>query len=63
LLGTDQLEIVMDIEALSEKGGTLAVMVDPIEKNTGRFYERYNIIKLPDSDINVYPDQIIRASW
>ncbi|RXF67576.1 GNAT family N-acetyltransferase [Arcticibacter tournemirensis] len=49
--------------ALSEKVGTLAVMVDPIDQSAERFYERYQFIKLPDSNRMFIPIKTIKASW
>ena len=43
--------------------GALAVMVDPIDQSAENFYERYQFIKLPDSDKMFLPIKTIRASW
>lgn len=57
------IEALNQCVELSEKVGTLAVMVDPIDKNAESFYERYNFTKLPDSGKMFIPIKTIRASW
>lgn len=47
---------------LAERLGTLAVMVDPIDKRAESFYARYGFIKLPDSGRMFIHTKTIRAS-
>jgi len=48
---------------LSEKVGTLAVIVDPIDQNAESFYDRYQFINLPDSSRMFIPIKTVKASW
>ncbi len=45
---------------LSKTIGSFAVVVDPIDKNAERFYDKYGFIKLPDSGKMFLPMKTIR---
>jgi GNAT superfamily N-acetyltransferase len=57
------IEALNQCVELSERLGTLAVMVDPIDKNAENFYQRYQFIKLPSSNRMFIPIKTVRASW
>jgi hypothetical protein len=35
---------------ISKEIGSFGIIVDPIDENAERFYEKYDFIKLPDSE-------------
>ena len=45
---------------LSKTIGSFAVVVDPIDKDAERFYDKYGFIKLPDSGKMFLPMRTIR---
>ena len=57
LLLIDSLRRCCDI---SESLGTYAVIVDPLDKEAERFYEKYGFIKLPDSGKMFLPMKTIK---
>ncbi|MET4081616.1 putative GNAT family N-acyltransferase [Pedobacter sp. UYP30] len=46
---------------ISKSIGSFAVVVDPIDENAERFYDRYGFIKLPDSRKMFLPMNTIKA--
>jgi len=56
------MEALNQCAELSERVGTLAVMVDPIDESAESFYKRYDFIKLPDSNKMFIPIKTIKAS-
>lgn len=46
---------------ISENIGSFAVVVDPIDENAARFYDKYGFIKLPDSGKMFLPMNTIKT--
>ena len=57
ILLTDALKRCFDI---ADSIGAFAVIVDPIDKEAERFYEKYGFIKLPDSGKMFLPMKTIK---
>jgi len=49
--------------ALAEQVGTLAVLVEPIDKNAESFYARYGFVKLPGNGKMFITIKTVRQSW